>query len=150
MLAARRVDLLATGLPTCTKKGEVAIINDIVAKHKPIVSRLKHLRKQEDGDEIDLNVAVRAMMEMRMGEQPDTRIMMRNVHKVRDPQYLRFDAKKAVEELTRNGIFTYCLSLNSRADQYVSRIFGAKNCMVVDHVQHLPEKLPLLHMSLTR
>jgi nitric oxide reductase NorD protein len=69
---------------------------------------------------------------------------------VRDPQYLRYDAKKAVEELTRNGIATYCLSLDPRADQYVSRIFGAKNYMVVDHVQRLPEKLPLLYMGLTR
>ena len=69
---------------------------------------------------------------------------------VRDPQYLRFDARKAVEELTRNGIATYCLSLDPRADQYVSRIFGAKNYMVVDHVQRLPEKLPLLYMGLTR
>ncbi|MBU2769232.1 VWA domain-containing protein, partial [Acidithiobacillus ferrivorans] len=33
---------------------------------------------------IDLNAAVRAMIEMRMGEQPDLRIMMRNVRKVRD------------------------------------------------------------------
>jgi nitric oxide reductase NorD protein len=69
---------------------------------------------------------------------------------VHDPQYLRFDAKKAVEELTRNGIATYCLSLDPRADQYVSRIFGARNYMVVDHVERLPEKLPLLYMGLTR
>ena len=270
------------------KPGDVEIINDIVVKHKPLVSRLKflieamqpqgvqRLRKQEDGDEIDLNAAVRAMIEMRLGEQPDLRIMMRNVRKVRDlsvlllidlsdstndvvlgsestvlqlareatvlladaldkigdpfaihgfdsngrhdveyfrykdfgvpyndkaksrlagmtgqlstrmgaamrhagsvlkrqpsnkklllvitdgepadndvrdPQYLRFDAKKAVEELTRNGISTYCLSLDPRADQYVSRIFGAKNYMVVDDIQRLPEKLPMLYMGLTR
>lgn len=270
------------------KSGDAETIDEIVVKHKPIVGRLKYLieamqpqgvqrlRKQEDGDEIDLNAAVRAMIEMRMGEQPDPRIMMRNVRKVRDlsvlllidlsestndtvlgsdstvlqlareatvlladalnkigdpfaihgfdsngrhdveyfrykdfgsayndqaksrlagmsgqlstrmgaamrhagsilkrqpsskklllvitdgepadndvrdPQYLRFDAKKAVEELTRNGIATYCLSLDPRADQYVSRIFGAKNYMVVDHVQRLPEKLPLLYMGLTR
>ena len=277
-----------TVLEKRAKPGEVEVINDIVVKHKPIIGRLKHLieamqpqgvqriRKQEDGDEIDLNAAVRAMIEMRMGEQPDPRIMMRNVRKVRDlsvmllidlsestndpvmgsentilelareatvlladaldkigdpfaihgfdsngrhdieyfrykdfgapyndhakarlagmsgqlstrmgaamrhagsilkrqpsnkklllvitdgepadndvrdPQYLRFDAKKAVEELTRNGISTYCLSLDPRADQYVSRIFGARNYMVVDHVQRLPEKLPMLYMGLTR
>ncbi|MHB1618483.1 MAG: VWA domain-containing protein [Sulfuricella sp.] len=277
-----------TVLEKRAKPGEVEIIDDIVVKHKPIVARLKYLieamqpqgvqrlRKQEDGDEIDLNAAIRAMIDMRMGEQPDPRIMMRNVRKVRDlsvlllidlsestndpvlgsestvlqlareatvlladaldkigdpfaihgfdsngrhdveyfrykdfgvpyndqaksrlagmsgqlstrmgaairhagsilkrqpsnkklllvitdgepadndvrdPQYLRFDAKKAVEELTRNGIATYCLSLDPRADQYVSRIFGAKNYMVVDHVQRLPEKLPLLYMGLTR
>ncbi|MHB1235933.1 MAG: VWA domain-containing protein [Gallionella sp.] len=277
-----------TVLEKRAKPGEVEVINDIVVKHKPIIGRLKHLieamqpqgvqriRKQEDGDELDLNAAVRAMIEMRMREQPDPRIMMRNVRKVRDlsvlllidlsestndavlgsessvlqlareatvlladaldkigdpfaihgfdsngrhdieyfrykdfgapyndhakarlagmsgqlstrmgaamrhagsilkrqpsnkklllvitdgepadndvrdPQYLRFDAKKAVEELTRNGISTYCLSLDPRADQYVSRIFGARNYMVVDHVQRLPEKLPMLYMGLTR
>lgn len=277
-----------TVLEKRAKPGEVEVINDIVVKHKPIIGRLKHLieamqpqgvqriRKQEDGDEIDLNAAVRAMIEMCMREQPDPRIMMRNVRKVRDlsvlllidlsestndavlgsessvlqlareatvlladaldkigdpfaihgfdsngrhdieyfrykdfgapyndhakarlagmsgqlstrmgaamrhagsilkrqpsnkklllvitdgepadndvrdPQYLRFDAKKAVEELTRNGISTYCLSLDPRADQYVSRIFGARNYMVVDHVQRLPEKLPMLYMGLTR
>jgi nitric oxide reductase NorD protein len=69
---------------------------------------------------------------------------------VRDPQYLRFDAKKAVEEAERNGVMTYCMSLDPRADQYVSRIFGARNYMVVDEVSRLPEKLPLLYAGLTR
>ena len=69
---------------------------------------------------------------------------------VRDPQYLRFDAKRAVEELQRDGITTYALSLDPHADQYVSRIFGAKNFTVLDHVERLPEKLPMLYMGLTR
>jgi nitric oxide reductase activation protein len=69
---------------------------------------------------------------------------------VRDPQYLRHDTKKAVEEAGRSGIMTYCLSLDPRADQYVSRIFGAKNFLVVDQVARLPEKLPLLYAGLTR
>jgi nitric oxide reductase NorD protein len=69
---------------------------------------------------------------------------------VRDPQYLRYDTKKAVEDATRNGIVTFCMTLDPRADQYVSRIFGSKNYMVVDHVERLPEKLPLLYAGLTR
>lgn len=68
---------------------------------------------------------------------------------VRDPQYLRFDAKRAVEELNRDGVITYCLSLDPHADHYVSRIFGAKNFTVIDKVERLPEKLPMLYMSLT-
>uniref|UniRef100_E6QCF0 Rubisco activation protein CbbO n=1 Tax=mine drainage metagenome TaxID=410659 RepID=E6QCF0_9ZZZZ len=277
-----------TVLEKRAKSGALEIIDEIVAKHKPVIGRLKYLiealqpqgvqrlRKQEDGDEIDLNAAVRAMIEMRMGEQPDLRIMMRNVRKVRDlsvlllidlsestndpvqgsestvlqlareatvlladalnkigdpfaihgfdsngrhdveyfrykdfgaayndrakarlagmsgqlstrmgaairhagsilkrqpsnkklllvitdgepadndvrdPQYLRYDAKKAVEELTQIGISPYCLSLDPRADQYVSRIFGANNYVVLDQVQRLPEKLPMLYMGLTR
>jgi nitric oxide reductase NorD protein len=69
---------------------------------------------------------------------------------VRDPQYLRADTKKAVEEVARHGVTTYCMSLDPRADNYVSRIFGQNNFMVVDHVQRLPEKLPLLYAGLTR
>jgi Nitric oxide reductase activation protein len=69
---------------------------------------------------------------------------------VRDPQYLRYDTKKAVEEVARHGVTTYCMSLDPRADNYVSRIFGQKNYMVVDHVQRLPEKLPMLYAGLTR
>ncbi len=69
---------------------------------------------------------------------------------VRDPQYLRHDTKKAVEEAGRSGILTYCMSLDPRADQYVSRIFGERNYLVVDHVERLPEKLPVLYAGLTR
>ena len=277
-----------TVLEKRVKSGKLETIEEIVVKHKPIIGRLKYLieamqpqgvqrlRKQEDGDEVDLNAAVRAMIEMRMGEQPDPRIMMRNVRKVRDlsvlllidlsestndpvlgsdstvlqlareatvlladaldkigdsfaihgfdsngrhdveyfrykdfgaayndrakarlagmsgqlstrmgaairhagsilkrqpsnkklllvitdgepadndvrdPQYLRYDARKAVEDLTQAGIASYCLSLDPRADQYVSRIFGANNYVVLDHVQRLPEKLPILYMGITR
>jgi nitric oxide reductase activation protein len=69
---------------------------------------------------------------------------------VRDPQYLRQDARKAVEELHRRGIQTFCVSLDPAADDYVSRIFGARNYMVLDQVARLPEKLPALYLSLTR
>lgn len=68
----------------------------------------------------------------------------------RDPQYLRYDARKAVEELHTRGIVTYCLSLDPQADGYVRRIFGETNYTVIDHVQRLPERLPVLFASLTR
>lgn len=278
----------ATVLERRPKLGELAKIEQIVEEHKPVIARLKFLiesmipqgmqriRRVEDGDELDINAAVRAMIDIRMGQQPDTRIMMRHKRKlrdltvmvlldmsesandkvrgqdysvmdltraatvllagaldrigdpfalhgfcsdgrhdvhyyrfkdfgapydervkarlagmtgsystrmgaamrhaagilklqpqakkilfvvtdgepadndVRDPQYLRFDAKRAAEELARDGIVTYALSLDPHADQYVSRIFGAKNFTVLDHVERLPEKLPMLYMGLTR
>ncbi len=270
------------------KLGDLETIEKIIVDHKPVISRLKfliesmipqgmqRLRRQEDGDELDINAAIRAMVDIRTGQQPDTRIMMRykrNVrdlavmvlldmsesandkvrgqdysiidltrsatvllsdaldrigdpfalhgfcsdgrhdvhyyrfkdfeqpyndlvkarlagmegsystrmgaalrhageylgqqHKnkkilfiitdgepadndTRDPQYLRHDAKRAVEELARNGVSTYALSLDPHADQYVSRIFGANNFTVLDQVERLPEKLPMLYMGLTR
>jgi nitric oxide reductase NorD protein len=69
---------------------------------------------------------------------------------VRDPQYLRHDAKKAVEAAGRHGITPYCMSLDPRADPYVRRIFGERHYLVVDRVERLPEKLPLLYAGLTR
>ena len=271
-----------------TVGGDIEMIEKIIADNKPIISRIKYLiealqpqgvqriRKLEDGDEIDLNAAIRAMVEIRNGEMPDPRINMRNVRKVRDlsvlvlidlsestnemvrgtektvlelareatvlladamhrigdnfaihgfdsngrhdveyfrfkdfhepyndrakahlanmkgqlstrmgaairhaghhlkqqasnkklllvitdgepadndvrdPQYLRFDAKKAVEEMSKNGILTYCLSLDPHADDYVSRIFGIRNYIVIDNVERLPEKLPVLYAGLTQ
>jgi nitric oxide reductase activation protein len=67
----------------------------------------------------------------------------------RDPQHLRHDTRKAVEELHGKGIVTYCLTLDRNADAYVRRIFGANNYTIVDHVDRLPEQLPALFASLT-
>ena len=67
----------------------------------------------------------------------------------RDPNYLRRDAKKAVEELSQSGVHTFCLTLDPRADHYVQRIFGAKGYTVVDKVERLPERLPQLFAELT-
>ncbi len=267
--------------------GDVAAIDSVVARYKPIVGRLKRLieslrpqgvlrlRRLEEGDEIDLNAAIHALIQIRKNDQPDTRVMMRSVrrqrdlavlllidlsqstsdkvrgseqtvlelardavalladamHKigdpfaihgfssdgrhevrytrfkdfdapydehakarlaamssgmstrmgaamrhagailqrcsqsrklllvltdgepadvdVRDPQYLRHDARKAAELLGRCGIKSYCLSLDPHADQYVARIFGARNYRVLDRVERLPEQLPALYMGLT-
>lgn len=68
----------------------------------------------------------------------------------RDPQYLRHDTRKAVEELHGRGVASYCLTMDPDADDYVKRIFGMNNYTIIDHVQRLPEKLPLLFASLTK
>jgi hypothetical protein len=67
----------------------------------------------------------------------------------RDPQYLRHDAKKAVEDLAMQGVYTYCLTLDPDADRYVARIFGENNYSIVDHVERLPERLPAVFAALT-
>jgi nitric oxide reductase NorD protein len=277
----------ATVLEKRQPKGDPGIIEQILAEHKPVASRLRHIidalqprglirqRRREDGDEIDLDAAIRAMIDIRMGETPDPRINIRTIRKTRDlavlvlldlsestnetlpgsdravirlareatallafamegigdpfaihgfasdgrhdvqyyrfkdfdqpfddqaksrlagmagglstrmgaamrhagkfllrqpqqkkllllvsdgepadiderdPQYLRFDARKAVEELAAVGVMAYCLTLDPGADDYVSRIFGANRYTVVDHVQKLPERLPMLFASLT-
>ena len=270
-----------------TVAGDLGIIEDIIAQNKHLITRMKNLllaiqhkgvrriRKQEEGDEIDINAAVRAMMDIRMGILPDNRIMMSSLRKTRDisvlvlldlsgsakqrihgqdysvlqltqkvcvlfadaieavgdplaihgfhsrgrqdveyyrfkdfdqpyddipkariagmsgdrstrlgaairhathhlnqhqtakkllmtitdgapadidmpdRHYLRYDLKHAVIEAQQCGVHTYCIGLDPKADEYISRIFGAKNYMVVDHVKSLPEKMLRIYAALT-
>lgn len=278
----------ATVIERRPQMGDIDTIEQTLDELKPTVSRLKHkieslvpqgmqrIRHLEDGDDLDIDAAVRAMIDLRLGRQPDPRVMMRNrLHNrdvavlmlldvsesandavpggdetilsltrkaclvlaealekigdpfalhafssdgrhdvryqrikdfnqpyddigkarlagmtagystrlgtalrhagsylrqlpqqkklllvitdgepadvdVRDPQYLRYDARYAVDELRREGVVTYGLSLDPYADQYVSQIFGVGRYAVVDHVERLPEKLSTLYMGLTR
>ena len=66
-----------------------------------------------------------------------------------DEQLLIEDTRQAVKELGRDGIFTYCISLDPKADEYVSNIFG-RHYTVIDNIQRLPEKLPELFLALTK
>ncbi|MEZ5672965.1 MAG: VWA domain-containing protein [Thiotrichaceae bacterium] len=66
-----------------------------------------------------------------------------------DPRLLIEDAHKAVQELDRQGIYTFCVNLDPNADEYVQDVFG-KQYTVIDRVERLPQKLPELFMTLTR
>ncbi len=68
---------------------------------------------------------------------------------VQDPAALIEDAKVAVREMDAKGVYTYCISLDPGADEYVSDIFG-RNFTVIDHVESLPDRLPKLFMALTK
>lgn len=68
---------------------------------------------------------------------------------VDDPQHLRADAKRAVDELAAQGLTTFCLSLDPKANDYVKDIFGQR-WQALDRIERLPEKLPLLYLNLTR
>jgi hypothetical protein len=66
-----------------------------------------------------------------------------------DERLLIEDARQAVKELDQDGIFTYCISLDPKADEYVGDIFG-RQFTVIDHIERLPERLPQLFMALTK
>ncbi|GAA6177730.1 nitric oxide reductase activation protein NorD [Sulfitobacter pacificus] len=69
---------------------------------------------------------------------------------IRDPFYLRHDARQAVDAARQQGVVPFCLTLDPRADAYAQRIFGDRNVQVLDRVERLPERLPQLYASLTR
>lgn len=76
--------------------GDPEDIKLILDEYKPVAHRIKQIidlltpegvqrkRGLEDGDELDINAAVDAMIAIRMGEQPNPRITMRNVINTRD------------------------------------------------------------------
>ncbi len=66
-----------------------------------------------------------------------------------DPRLLIEDAHKAVQELDRQGIYTFCVNLDPNADTYVQDVFG-QQYTVIDRIERLPQKLPELFMALTR
>ena len=67
----------------------------------------------------------------------------------KDGRVLIEDARQAVKELDRQGIYSYCINLDPKADEYVKDIFG-KQYTIVDNVAQLPAKLPELFISLTK
>ena len=68
---------------------------------------------------------------------------------VNDDKLLIEDTHKAVEELSAKSIYTHCISLDKKADDYIADIFGNNGYTVIDNVEKLPEQLPKLFMSLT-
>ena len=68
---------------------------------------------------------------------------------VTDEKLLIEDTHKAVDELSSKGIYTHCISLDKKADDYIQDIFGTSGYSVIDNVEKLPEKLPLLFTALT-
>ncbi|TCS64279.1 nitric oxide reductase activation protein NorD [Varunaivibrio sulfuroxidans] len=68
---------------------------------------------------------------------------------VKEDRLLIEDTRKAVQELDRDGIYTYCINLDPDADNYVRDIF-ANRYTVIDRVERLPERLPQLFMALTK
>ncbi len=66
-----------------------------------------------------------------------------------DERLLIEDARQAVKELDQKGIYSFCINLDPKADEYVGDIFG-KQYTVIDNIQRLPERLPQLFMALTK
>lgn len=69
---------------------------------------------------------------------------------VEDRLYLVEDARRAVQGLSRLGVNTFCVGLDSGAQSYLGRIFGQKNTFSIASVQRLTELLAKLYLTLGR
>lgn len=97
-------------------KADPESIDKILTEHRGIRHRIKQIvdrlrpqgvsrqRRLEDGDELDINAAVDAMVMSRIGMQPDTRITMRNVINRRDlAVVILLDLSESTNETVRGS-----------------------------------------------
>ena len=68
---------------------------------------------------------------------------------VADKKYLVEDSRKAVHELSHKGIDVFCVGLDSGGESYLPRIFGSRNYLMINRIEALPQKLPMLYFRLT-
>lgn len=64
-------------------------------------------------------------------------------------RYALEDTRQALAEAKVRGIKTYCLTIDSRARDYLPQVFGADGYSIIDNVEKLPSKLPDLYRRLT-
>lgn len=112
--------------------GDPAVIDALLEKHKLLAKRLKRIvdllkpqqsvriRYQEDGDELDLDVAIRSMVDYRAGKNPDPRIHMSRRTNGRDiAVMLLLDLSQSVNEVPE-GCETTILQLSQEAVSLLS------------------------------
>ncbi len=68
---------------------------------------------------------------------------------VADRKYLVEDARQAVASLAHAGIDVFSVGLDAGGDSYLTRIFGPRNVLIIDRLERLPERLPMLYFRLT-
>jgi nitric oxide reductase NorD protein len=95
--------------------GDPALIDALLSRHEVLQQRIKalirtaqiqqslRLRKQHEGDRIDLDAAIRAVIDLRSKHQPDPRISMRTVRRGRDLSVLvLLDLSKSTGDILRS------------------------------------------------
>lgn len=62
------------------------------------------------------------------------------------------DSAMAVQESRRDGVYTYCVSLDTHesAEEYLREIFGPRRYLVLDRVDDLPIRLPEVFRGLVK
>ena len=66
-----------------------------------------------------------------------------------DPRYLLEDARRSVKSLSHEGINVFCVGLETKGSSYLEKIFERRNSIVIDRIELLPQKLPLLYLRMT-
>jgi len=130
-------------------RGDPDLIDKVLTEHKGVSHRIKQIidrlrpqgtsrqRRLEDGDELDINAAVDAMVTLRIGLQPDMRITMRHVINRRDLAVLILldlsestnetvrGTEKTVLELTREACALVATAIDGIGDPFAIHGFAS-------------------------
>lgn len=130
-------------------RADPQLIDALLTAHKGVSHRIEQIidrlrpqgvsrqRKLEDGDELDINAVVDAMVAVRMGRHPDTRVTLRHVLKRRDLAVVILldlsestnekvrGSDKTVLELTREACSLVATAITGIGDPYAIHGFAS-------------------------
>lgn len=66
-----------------------------------------------------------------------------------DMTYAMEDTKMALAEARRLGINAFCITVDPKGPDYLEDLFGVNRYTVIQHVEHMPTKLPRIYRNLT-
>ncbi len=117
----------ATVYEAIQPQGDAGLIDGLLAKHQRLIAQLKQIvdllkpqqrkriRYQEEGDDLDIDVAIRAAIDFRIGTTPDTRIHQSHVKDGRDiAVLLLLDLSESIND-TVEGADASILQLSQEA-----------------------------------
>ncbi len=64
-------------------------------------------------------------------------------------EYALEDTKRALREARMAGVDPFCITVDQGADDYLKRMYGDVNFLIIDQVAALPERLPRVYQRLT-
>ncbi len=64
-------------------------------------------------------------------------------------EYALEDTKRALREARMAGVNPFCITVDRDADDYLKRMYGDVNFLVIDRIAALPERLPRVYQRLT-
>ena len=65
-------------------------------------------------------------------------------------RYVHEDLRMALTEARKKGIHPFCITVGPAGQQYLERMYGEGGYTVIDRVEGLPRRLPLIYRRMTR
>jgi len=66
-----------------------------------------------------------------------------------DADYAVEDTRRALWEIRKKGIFSFCITVDKKSREYLPYMYGETNYTLIDNVETLPQRLPLIYKRLT-